>query len=445
MRTSRAWGPLLALLLPLTVASPAGAQQPTDWFGYHGSPLHQGYSAGTPRAGVPRVSWRRSLDGQVQASPLVLDFRVIAATENNTVYALNRTSGATLWSRHLGTPVPLSQLPCGNIDPLGITGTPVYDPATRRIFLVTVTRPNGHLRHTLFGVNMINGKTEVQLVIDPPGQDPDVENQRGALNLSTGRVLITYGGHAGDCGNYHGYLISVPTSGYNPLYYRLGTQGEAGMWQPSGPSIDGSGYVYVVSGNGRATSGRWDGGNAVLVFDPVNLKLVDAFAESSWAQGNANDSDLGSSGALLFQGRIWIQGKTSTGYVLDLHRLGGIGHPLQTVQGACATQFGAAATHANAVFAACTDGIRQLVVTPERTVRLGWKTARSITGSPVVGGGAVWSLDPEAGTLYELDEGSGRALHSVSVGTTVRFATPALSGSLLLVGTLAGITAVSGA
>jgi outer membrane protein assembly factor BamB len=441
----RALVALLALALPLTLAPPSQAQQPTDWFGYHGNALHDGYAPGTPPAGTPRVAWQRSLDGKAYASPLVLDFRVVAATENNTVYALDRTTGRQVWARHLGTPVRSSQLPCGNVDPLGITGTPVYDPATRRVFAVTTTSVSGHLRHTLFGLNLVSGRTEVQVPVDPPGQDPDVENQRGALALARGRVLVTLGGHFGDCGSFHGYLVSVPTSGHGAGYYRVGTKGEAGMWQPAGPAVDGSGLAYVVTGNGAATSGAWDGGNSVQVVDPVTLQRRDFFAESSWATGNRNDTDLGSSGALLFQGRIWIQGKTSTGYVLDLHHLGGIGHPLQTVRGACSRQFGGAATHRSSVFAACDDGVRQLLVQPDRTLRLGWKAPSNVSGSPVVGGGAVWSLDPGAGRLYELSERTGAVVHALAVGAATRFATPALSGSLLFVGTNAGITAVSGA
>ncbi len=433
---------LAAPLLPPPAAAQADSR--TDWFGYHGGAVHSGYSVGTPAPGVPRVAWRRGLDGQVQASPLVVGTLVVAATENNTLYGLDRATGRAVWSHHFGTPVRSSSLPCGNIDPLGITGTPVYDPGTGRVFAVTTTTAGGRVRHTLFGVNARNGRTEVQVVIDPRGQDPAVENQRGALNLSRGRVLITYGGHLGDCGSFHGYLVSVPTSGKGVGYYRVGTQGAAGMWQPSGPSVDGSGLVYVVSGNGRATSGAWDGGNAVHVVDPVTLRRRDFFAESTWAQGNRDDSDLGSAGALLFQGRIWVQGKTSTGYVLDLHHLGGVGHPLQTVKGACDRQFGGAATHGGSVFAPCTDGLRQLYVRPNRTVRLGWKAPSNVTGSPVVGGGAVWSLDTGAGMLYELDERSGRVVHTVGVGAVVRFATPALSGSLLFVGTRSGITAVKG-
>ncbi len=58
---------------------------------------------------------------------------VIAVTEENIVAALDAATGNAVWTRNLGTPVALSQLPCGNIDPLGITGTPVIDPTSRTL------------------------------------------------------------------------------------------------------------------------------------------------------------------------------------------------------------------------------------------------------------------------------------------------------------------------
>jgi hypothetical protein len=45
------------------------------------------------------------------------------------VYALDAGTGARIWERSLGAPVPLSALPCGNINPMGVTGTPTIDPA----------------------------------------------------------------------------------------------------------------------------------------------------------------------------------------------------------------------------------------------------------------------------------------------------------------------------
>src|SRR5256886_5285557 len=68
--------------------------------------------------------------GNVYAQPLYIEggpngAMIIAVTESNNVYALNATTGTVIWQRNLGTPVPLSELFCGNIDPVGITGTPV--------------------------------------------------------------------------------------------------------------------------------------------------------------------------------------------------------------------------------------------------------------------------------------------------------------------------------
>src|SRR5215469_12198834 len=60
---------------------------------------------------------------------------LIVATEQNAVLALDAADGSQIWLNSLGSPVPRSQLPCGNIDPLGTTGTPVIDPDGRVIYV----------------------------------------------------------------------------------------------------------------------------------------------------------------------------------------------------------------------------------------------------------------------------------------------------------------------
>ncbi|MCU1587641.1 MAG: hypothetical protein JWN31_1134 [Frankiales bacterium] len=438
--------PLAAALLLVGALNGQAAVSATgnDWPTYHGTPSHRGYAT-IPRISSLSVAWHRGLDGVVQASPVVYGGLVFVATENNTIFAMKRQTGALVWAHHLATPVRRSQLPCGNIDPLGITGTPVADPVTKRLFLVT-TSPNGSsIRHTLWGFVAATGRTAVKVSIDAPNQDPVVENQRGALAISKNRVYVPFGGHAGDCGSYHGWMNSVTTSGTVFHTFRTGADTEAGMWQPSGPSVDGAGNLFVVTGNGSRTSGSWDGGNAVIKFDPVNNRMLSYFAPSDWARGNANDTDLGSAGAALIGQWVYAQGKSGTGYLLNPANLGGVGHPRQTLQSGCAQQFGGSAIHGSSLFLPCTDGVRQLVLTSAGLLRLGWKAPSSVTGSPVVGGGAVWSLAPSTGRLYALDEATGRVLHTFAVGNVVRFATPALSGNLVLVGTTTGITALAGA
>ena len=76
--------------------------------------------------------------GPTYAQPLFVDAGgggkdlVLVATEENQVYALNATSGAVVWQKKLGNNVATSSLPCGNINPLGITGTPVIDAVRER-------------------------------------------------------------------------------------------------------------------------------------------------------------------------------------------------------------------------------------------------------------------------------------------------------------------------
>src|SRR5271170_6419023 len=106
------------------------------------------YHADAARSGhyvVPGLTWARAGDvrrdaafdgrvpGNVYAQPLywhpagAARGLVIVATEDNAVVALDPVTGSTVWQSRLGPAVPLSKLECGNIDPLGITGTPVID------------------------------------------------------------------------------------------------------------------------------------------------------------------------------------------------------------------------------------------------------------------------------------------------------------------------------
>ena len=427
------------------LANPQAAQAAVqiEWHRYHYDVAHSGYGATIPAPGPLKKAWSVRLDGKVYASPLVAAGVVVVATENNSVFGFTR-GGRLLWKHHDLPPAPLSHLPCGNIDPLGITGTPVYDLGTHRVYAVVTTPSGSSLRHWLIGVDVRTGHVVTRRSVDVPGQNMLYENQRGALSITRGRVLVTYGGHAGDCGPYHGYLLEVPIAGGTITTYRTGAEREAGMWQPSGPAVGSDTSVYVVSGNGSRTSGAWDGGNAVHRVSPVTAQRYSYFAPSDWAQGNRDDADLGSSGATLIGNRIWIQGKTSTGYLLDKTTLGGVGHPLTTVNGACAQQYGGSAVHGSVAYLPCTDGVRKITVSGS-TVTLGWKAPSNITGSPVVGGGVVWTIDPTGGVLYALAETNGAVRTFLNVGTMTRFMTPALSGSLALVGTTTGIVAVANA
>jgi outer membrane protein assembly factor BamB len=110
----------------------------TGWPTYQHDVARSGQDPDTPQVASINPNWTTQLDGQLYAQPLVSGSVVYAATENNTVYALNSASGGVLWQQHLSTPASLSQLPCGNIDPYGITGTPVLDQSSGVLYAVAL-------------------------------------------------------------------------------------------------------------------------------------------------------------------------------------------------------------------------------------------------------------------------------------------------------------------
>lgn len=103
---------------------------------------------------------------------------------------------------NLGTPIPLADLGCGDIDPSGITSTPVADLTTGRLYVVARVQPN---HHELFVLDIQSGTVLSHRPIDPPGADPRFQQQRSALVISNGRVYIAFGGLFGDCGSYYGW------------------------------------------------------------------------------------------------------------------------------------------------------------------------------------------------------------------------------------------------
>lgn len=426
--------PAATAMVRSTVASgPA-----TDWTTYHQNNNRTGYVANTPDPKQLVSAWSKQLDGAVYAEPLVVGGRVIVVTENDSLYAFDSKTGSQLWRTNVGTPVAKSTLPCGDIDPLGITGTPVYDPASGLVFAVAEISGPAHL---LVGVDIATGALKMQRSADISGMDARAYQQRAALALSQGMVYIAYGGLAGDCADYRGTVVAARTNGSGSLLsYRVPTPREGGIWTPSGPAIDSQGDVYVAVGNGEVTSGKWDYSDSILRLSPT-LQQLDAFAPTNWANENATDADLGSMGPILLpNGWIYADGKSGLGYVLKASNLGGIGG--QTAVASICAAFGGAAAIGSQVFVPCTTGLRSIKISSTGQVAPGWQAPSNIQGSPVVGGHTVYDLDAQ-GNLYALDSSSGAVRAHVTVGTASRFATPTISGNMIFVGTLSGVVAVS--
>ncbi|MGI8577944.1 MAG: PQQ-binding-like beta-propeller repeat protein [Nocardioidaceae bacterium] len=416
------------------------AQAGDSWTTYHHDPGRHGFDPlANPASGQLASAWTRSLDGAVYGEPLVVGGKVLAVTENDSVYALS-TTGQVLWRRHLGTPVSLSTLPCGNIDPLGVTGTPVYDAASGK--LLVAAELASPVRHRLFALDPATGSVSWSRDIDPAAMDPVVQQERGALAIADGRAWVPFGGLAGDCGDYHGWLVGVPLSGTGALsVYRTPSAREAGIWAPSGPAVDGAGHQYVAVGNGAATSPPYDDSDSVLKLQ--GNQVVSLFAPSNWAAENASDQDLGSTGPALVSalGKAWVyaDGKAGNGYLLNRKNLGGIGGQAATLSGC--KSFGGTAVRAATIYVPCVDGMRAVQVVAGPSLHVAWHNSDAGYGaSPVLGGGAVWAIS--GGQLLQIDPTNGVTVASITIGECPHFATPTLHGSLVFVGTTTGVTAV---
>jgi polyvinyl alcohol dehydrogenase (cytochrome) len=424
---------------------PPGARHPgaaTDWPTYHHDAARTGAVAGLPAAGRLSIAWSRHLDGAVYGQPLIIGGTVIAATEHDTVYALARSSGRLLWRAHVGTPVPLADQPCGDIDPLGITGTPVYDRARGLVYAVAQTRGS---RHVLVGIAARSGRVRVRRVIPAPDHQRRYDQQRAALALANGRVYVAFGGHDGDCGPYVGSVVAIPASGRGPMRsYRVPAAREAGIWATGGPVIGPDGTVYVSVGNGAATASPFDGSDSVTALFP-GLHKKDLFAPDTWRSDNASDLDLGSMApALLRDGKILAVGKRGVGYLLRAAHLGGVGG--QVASGRICPAFGGPAVAKKTVYVPCVGSGLAAVSTAGNRIRVRWRGPAGAWGSPVLGGGAVWVTDWNSGVLYELGRVHGHVRHRIALRSRLpHFASPSLSGRLVIIGTNRGVVAVAGA
>jgi len=125
-------------------------------------------------AGLKRdLTFQGIISGNVYAQPLYLEdgpggtAMIIAVTESNNVYALDAANGSILWQRHVGQPVPRANLPCGNIDPVGITGTPVVDLPSRTLFFDAMTTPDSGTtrKHLIFALNVNTNLDYFKLIV----------------------------------------------------------------------------------------------------------------------------------------------------------------------------------------------------------------------------------------------------------------------------------------
>jgi hypothetical protein len=288
------------------------------------------------------------LPGPIYAQPLYVtsgpgnQAALIVATEQNAVWAIDASDGSVIWESYLGSPVPLALLPCGDIDPVGITGTPVIDADTRVIYADAMTTPDGGvtLQHLIFALSLDDGSVLPGWPLDVSGINfrghafnATYQNQRGALLLNSGILYVPYGGHAGDCGDYRGWVVAVPVK--DPAHATAWATGApaGGIWAPGGLATDGN-FIFAATGN-TENAETWMGGEAVVRLGPgatFSGDTADYFSPSNWHDLDAADADVGGSGPVLIDvpgatpSQLAIAlGKNGVAYLLDRNQLGGVG------------------------------------------------------------------------------------------------------------------------
>ncbi len=421
------------------LASPSPALS-ADWTQYHRNSARTGVGPAAPPLSSPSVAWTAHLDGDVYASPLIVAGHVLAATENNTVYSLDLFTGSVVWKIHLGDPVDASSLPCGNIGPVtGITGTPAVDPFSGRLYAVAFLRTRHHM---LFTLSLADGTVVSQQDVDPPGSDPAVHQERGALALGANYVYVPFGGLYGDCGAYHGYIQAVPLAGGGIHSYKVPTAREAGFWSPQGATIAPDGSVYAVSGNGDSRS-AFDYSNSVVQLSPDVQSVRSYFAPANWASLNASDTDLGSVGATVLSslGVVVAIGKQGVAYLLKAGSLGGVGGQVASRQ-VCSGSWGGTAWSQTTVYVPCADGLYALSVSTT-SIDIAWHAGHPVLGSPILAAGAVWGIEPDTGTLFALDPATGAVLNTIALGSAQHFSTPAATDGFVVAPAGKNVVAVS--
>jgi outer membrane protein assembly factor BamB len=424
------------------------------WTTYHRDAGRSGYDPDGTSPIVPVLAWRSvDLGAPIFQQPLILGSRAYIATVGNDIYALDTSSGAVIWSKHAGTPVPAGSLPCGNINPtVGIVGTPVIDPATNAIYAVADTwdAGAGEAHHVLVGYSLATGAEVLRTPVDPPGADPKTHLQRTALNLDAGRVVFGFGGNDGDCGTYRGTVVAAPELGGPPAFWRVPIASKSGsgggVWGTSGPVVDGVGRIYASTGNpnpGGEVASLYDYSDSVVALDS-SLNLVGNFEPPSWKEDSNNDTDLGSAGPELLPGGLLFQaGKNGIGYLIDTATMGAGAAAVYSAQ-VCGghASFGGDAYAGGVIYVACSSGVQALAYNQAaRTFAALWKGPGDAAGPPIVSAGLVWVVATHASSpgskLYGLDPGSGvpRYTEALPSAAVDHFASPSAAGGRLLVAT----------
>lgn len=338
-------------------------------------------TTGNVKSGAFGKLFSCAVDGAIYAQPLwVANLTingakhnvVFVATQHDSVYAFDADLNpcSTLWHANLldtphggsagETVVPSSGASAvvgngfGDITPeVGIIGTPVIDPGTDTLYVVSksviLTSAPLQFFQRLHALDMTSGAEKfsgpVTIAASVPGTgdgssagvltfNAGTQNQRSGLALSGGAVYIAWAAHE-DAGPYHGWVICYKTdlSQSTAVFNTTPNGGLGGIWMSgAAPAFDSSGNVYFATGNGSFDQASGFGNSVLKMGSPAagTLPLLDFFTPSDQAILNANDTDVAAGGVVVIPDlpsgahtQLLAQtGKDGSIHLLDRNNLG---------------------------------------------------------------------------------------------------------------------------
>jgi polyvinyl alcohol dehydrogenase (cytochrome) len=240
--------------------------------------------------------------------------------------------------------------------------------------------------------------------------------------------------------------VAVPEAGGTPRYFTVDAapgENQGAVWMGgAAPVVDGSGHIWVSTGNGSVYSAAhaYDDSDSVLELSS-SLQLLQFFAPSTWPVNNSRDLDMSTAPVLLPGDQILLAGKSRIVYLLDGAHLGGIGHQEATLGAAGGTIMGSAcsddidggaAVVGATVYLPCLAGIVAVrAASSPPALHLLWSSGVG-GGPPIVAAGLVWTIG-QNGVLYGLDPATGQVRQQVTIGVPANhFPTPSVADGLLL-------------